>query len=153
MNPKNWLSLTVRVRDINLVAKRPKLVSELRKLTLSPTSGLSYDLTQMLREAGNREVKCKVLLAYRWTKLVGWAMLSREGTDFIFNKEGEFYRGKQGPLFQVYVAPEYRRQGIASALYLKASRSLGKETIHITPWDEAGFALYATFPGVNRKYL
>src|SRR5271170_6725680 len=116
MNLKNWLTLTVRTVDFNLVAKQPDLLAKLRKLTLNTYSGLNHELTRMLNAVEERTVNCKILLAYRFNDLVAWAILSKEDTDFVFYETMDGFKKEDGWLFQVFVDNNHRRQGIASAI-------------------------------------
>ena len=153
MNLKNWLTLTVRVVDFNLVAKQPDLLAKLRKLTLAPYSGLNHELNQMLKDVQERSVNCKILLAYRFKDLVGWAILSKEDTDFTFSETLQGFKKEDGWMFQVYVDPNQRRQGIASELYKMAQRRIGNDVICVCPWDNNSSGFYNKFPNVNRKNL
>lgn len=153
MNLRNLLTLTVRTMDFDLVAKQPELVRKLRKLTLDPYSGLNHELTQMLTAAETRSVQCKVILAYRFRKLVGWAILSKETTTYRFSRSPTGFNAEHGVLFQVYVDPEYRRQGIASEIYKKAQALANRELIHVCPWDSRSHYFYENFPTVQTKSL
>jgi hypothetical protein len=109
-NLRNLLTLTIRQVDFTLVAKQPELVSKLRELTLGPRSGMNNELDWMLPavEEG-RSINCQILLAYRSKDLVGWALLSKEDTDFYFSGTGNSYQSIDGWLFEVFVSPDHRR--------------------------------------------
>lgn len=153
MNLKNLLTLTVRTVDFNLVARQPELLAQLRKLTLSPYSGLNHELTRMLKDVEEREVKCKVLLAYRFRKLVGWAILSKETTHYNFSRSYEGFKSENGLMFQVFVDPSYRRQGIASEIYKTAQQMTNNEVLHVCPWDERSTNFYTRLTNVQTKWL
>lgn len=153
MNLKNWLTLTVRVVDFNLVAKQPDLLAKLRKLTLAPYSGLNYELSRMLHDINERPINCQILLAYRFKDLVAWAILSKEDTDFTFSESLQGFKKEYGWMFQVYVDPNQRRQGIASALFEKAQKHIGDDVICVCPWDYNSSNFYDSFPNVKRKNL
>lgn len=153
MNLKNWLTLTIRTLDFNLVAKQEDLVAKLRELTLAPHSGLNYELNRMLKDAQTREVNCKVLLAYRFKELIGWAILSKESTDFFFRDSGGGFDGTDGWMFQVFVDPSHRRDGVGSEIYKTALKTVGSDVIHISPWNDTSYKFYATFPSINTKHL
>jgi ribosomal protein S18 acetylase RimI-like enzyme len=153
MNLKNWLTLTIRVRDFNLVAQQPLLLAKLRKLTIVPGSGLNYELDRMTKAAKERFVDCQIIMAYRLNNLVGWAILSREDTDFVFSWERDGFKGEEGCMFQVYVDPDYRRQGIASEIYKEAQKLAVDEVIHVSPWSDESEMFYDSFQNVNRKDL
>jgi ribosomal protein S18 acetylase RimI-like enzyme len=152
MNLKNWLTLTIRTLDLNLVAKHPDLVSKMRELTLGPHSGLNYELNRMLKDCQTREVNCKILLAYRFKELIGWALLSKEDTDFFINSQGGFH-GADGWMFQLYVNPSHRRAKIGSELYRTALKTVGNEVLHVSPWSDASYKFYAALPNANRIEL
>src|SRR5208337_3552157 len=84
MNLRKFFLLTIRVRDFNLVAQRPELLAQLRKLTLHSYSGLNLELNQILKNLVTRPVSCKVVLAYRWRELVGWGLLSNEDSNIYY---------------------------------------------------------------------
>ena len=153
MNLKNLLTLTVRTIDFNLVAKQPELLSQLRDLTLSPYSGMNHELNRMLQDVETREVNCKVLLASRFRKLVGWGILSKETTHFSFSRSFEGFNAENGMMFQVFVAPAYRRQGIASEIYKKAQQMVNNELLHVCPWDDRSTNFYTRSTTVSTKWL
>lgn len=153
MNLKNMLTLTVRTMDFNLVAQQPELLAKLRKLTLDPYSGLNHELDRMLEDVKTRSVNCQVILAYRFSNLVGWAILSKETTTYNFMRSGDGFNSENGVLFQVFVDPEYRRQGIATEIYKKAQQLANNEILHICPWDTRSHYFYEKFSDVKVKWL
>jgi GNAT superfamily N-acetyltransferase len=153
MNLKNLLTLTVRTADFNLVARQPELLAELRKLTLSPYSGLNHELNRMLEDVKTRSVNCQVILAYRFRKLVGWGILSKETTHFSFSRSYEGFKSENGMMFQVFVDPSYRRQGIASEIYNKAQQLANNELLHVCPWDVRSISFYTSRTKTTTKWL
>lgn len=153
MNLKNLLTLTIRTIDFNLVARQPVLLEKLRKLTLSPYSGLNHELNRMLEDVKQRSVDCQLLLAYRFRTLVGWAIISKETTHFRFSRSSEGFKSEYGRMFQVFIDPAYRRQGIASELFKKAQQMTGDETLCVCPWDERSEGFYSKFMDVKTKWL
>ncbi len=153
MNIKNFLTLTIRVKDYNLVRRQPELVKELRKLTLYPQSGMNHCLDNLERRAAERMVDCKILLAYRSQELVAWALLSKEATNYSFINSGDGYYPSQGTLFQVYVNPAHRRQGIASELLKVARRKAGASRLCVCPWDTASEGFYQNYSKFHFKRL
>lgn len=153
MNLRNLLTLTIRTLDFNLVARQPALLAKLRKLTLNPYSGLNCELNRMLEDVKTRPVECQLILAYRFRTLVGWGILSKETTDFKFSRSLNGFKSQDGKLFQVFVEPSYRRQGIATEMFKKAQEIAGNETICVCPWDERSEGFYSKFPQVNTKWL
>lgn len=152
MNLKNLLTLSIRVEDFNSVAEKPELVAKLRKLTLHSYSGMNHELNWMLREAKNRKINCKILTGFRSRKLVSWALLSKEDTNFSFRNSPDGFRSTDGSMFQVYVHPDYRRQGIASEL-LKVARRKANGRLCVCPHDFKSEKFYANFQNYNAKEL
>jgi GNAT superfamily N-acetyltransferase len=153
MNLKNWLTLTIRTVDFNLVAQQPRLVEKLRELTIAPYSGLNYELTRMLKDAEERTVNCKILLAYRFDKLIAWGILSKEDTNFDFVNSDTGFKVEDGHLFQVFVDPNYRKQGIASELFQVAKKLVGNEVLCVCPHDRKSTDFYTKHSITNMKYL
>jgi GNAT superfamily N-acetyltransferase len=153
MNAKNFPALTIRARDFNLVAKQPQLLKQLRKLTLYPYSGLNRELDTLLPLSEQRRVKCQVLLAYQSKKLVAWALFSKEESSMRFAITHRRFQPHDGILFEVYVHPDYRRQGIASEMMKVARRKAGAFQLCVCPWDERSRAFYDTFCHYNAKWL
>lgn len=156
MNLRNFLTLTIRTLDFNLVARQPVLLAKLRKLTLNPYSGLNCELNRMLEDVKERSVDCQLILAYRFRTLVGWGILSKETTDFKFSRSLDGFRSEDGKLFQVFVDPAYRRQGIATELFKKAQELVGDEVICVCPWDERSESFYGRYlldPKIKTKWL
>lgn len=152
MNLKNFFTLTIRAEDFNLAAKKPVLLKQLRKLTLHPYSGLNHELNSLLKVIQIREVRAKILMAFRKKELVGWALMSREPSDFWFAK-GQGFKEGDGVLFQVFVNHAHRRQGIASEILKVARRKAGPYRLCICPWDEQSQSFYSKFPNYKKKEL
>jgi ribosomal protein S18 acetylase RimI-like enzyme len=145
MNFKNWLTLTIRVEDFNEVVKRPEFIKKLRKLTLHSGSGMNYELDHLTEACNTRRVQCKVLSAYRKGMLVGWALLSREPTDYYFQNSPKGFDSTYGTLFEVYVHHEHRRQGIASELLRVAKRKANSSRLCVCPWNVSSTNFYDKF--------
>lgn len=106
----------------------------------------------MLKDADVREVNCKVLLAYRFKKLIAWAILSKEDSTFKFTKSDHFH-SNDGWMFQVFVSPDYRRNGIGSEIFKKALGTVKQEVVHICPWNDTSYSFYKKFSHIKYKHL
>lgn len=135
------------------MANQPELLKQLRKLTLHPYSGLNRELDNLLKLVAQRPVHAQVMLAYRQRKLVGWALLSKEDSAMRFAHTGEHYRASDGMLFEVYIHPDHRRQGIASELMKVARRKTGASRLCVAPWDERSTGFYSKFMHYRAKWL
>jgi GNAT superfamily N-acetyltransferase len=153
MNIRNFFTLTIRARDFNLVAHEPELMKKLRKLTLHSYSGLNRELDYLTKTALYRPVQAQVLLAYRQDKLVGWALLSKEESNMKFYYSDSQFRPSDGLLFEVFINPDYRRQGIASELIKVARRKAGATRLCVAPWDERSLGFYKKFSHYKSKWL
>lgn len=153
MNIKNLFTLTVRAVDFNLVAQRPELLKQLRKLTLYAYSGLNREMNGLINTMSHRPVRAQVLLAYKQDKLVAWALLSREPSAMQFMHTDEYFHPSDGVLFEVFVHPDYRRQGIATELMKIARRKAGPYRLCVAPWDERSTSFYSTFKNYKNKWL
>jgi GNAT superfamily N-acetyltransferase len=152
MNIVNLLTLTIRVQDFNLIASDRGLIKKLRKLTLYPYSGMNKELNHLEKDAKVRAVDAKVLLAYRSGKLVAWALMSREESDFWFQNTG-YYNPHDGYLLEMFVHPKYQRQGIGTELMKVARRKAGITRLCVAPWDDASEKFYSRFKNYRAKWL
>ena len=145
MNLTKLFTLRIHTEKFDDVAKKPELINRLRSLTLHPGSGMNYELNHMLQSAKTRSVNAKCLLAYYNRELVGWALLSREQSNFIFTHSWSGYNPNQGTLLQVFVNPDLRRKGIGSALVKAARKKAGPSQLCVCPWDNRSKKFYQNF--------
>lgn len=150
---ENSSNLTIRSLDFNLLPSHPQLVKQLRKLTLHPRSGMNREMNVLFKIIEKRPVEAQVLLAYRSTKLVAWALLSREHSNMVFSNTWKHFEPTDGMLVEIYVDPTYRRQGIGSVLMKVARRKAGSRQLCVAPWDELSRAFYQTFPNYKNKWM
>ena len=154
MNLKNLLTLTIRVEDYTLVANKPGMIEKLRELTIAPYSGMNHELTSFESISRYRQVNCQILTAYRRGELVGWALLSKEKSDFYFPNASEgFEPTRDGVMFQVFIHPNHRREGIASELLKVARRKVSGDRLAICPHDSPSINFYGNFTHYNHKML
>ena len=146
------INLTIRVEDYNIVAERPDFLSKLRALTLYNTSGMNHELDSFEKIRQERPVNVQILTAFRDELMVGWALLSREQSDFPFNVE-DGYNPIDGSLFEVYVDPSHRQQGIATELFKAAKRQVNGQRLCVCPHDEPSIKFYQNFLDCNNKHL
>lgn len=151
LNLSEFFSLTIRVSDYNLVARKPELLQKLRELTLSPGSGLNHELNAFATISKTRPVKAQIILAYKNRKLVGWALLSKEDSTYPFARVMGF-KAHDGALFQVYVHPSYRKQGLASKMFTKA-KSICPDELCVCPHDVVSHRFYDKFENQYSKVL
>lgn len=152
-NKQKSEDLTVRVSDFNLVAQRPGLLKKLRSLTLHSSSGMNHELDALTRLVKQRRVNAKVILAYQDATLVGWAILSKEDSNFYFPNTYDSFTPAQGVLFEVYVDPKYRRKGIGTKIMETAKKKAGTQTICLCPWDSNSRGFFKNFQKYNPREL
>jgi GNAT superfamily N-acetyltransferase len=129
----------VKVRDFNLIFRNKKMMSELRSLTLHKDSGMNSELNDLIAIALRRKVKAKVILGYFNLKLVSWALVSKEPSNFFKSCFGK----RSGVLFEVFVDPRYRRKGIGSTLFKKAKVHARPYKLDTCSWDSVSSYFYS----------
>jgi len=142
----------IEIFDFNSVYKSNKVMSELRRLTLGSWSGMNYELDNLSILAKQRKVKVKVITAKRQNKMVGWALLSKEDSNFPFERSN-FVSKRDGALFEVFVDPKHRRTGIATALLKKARKHTGSSHLCVAPHDRKSNAFYDKHNMYKQKRL
>ena len=153
LKKKDLPGLTVRVSDFNLLAQRPGVIKKLRTLTLHSGSGMNNELDSLLSLVKRRPVDCKVIRAYIDSKLVGWAILSRENSNFNFPNTDNGFSSDQGVLFEVFVSPEHRRKGVGTKIIETAKKKSGGQPICLCPWNSTSRAFFNNFKKYNPKEL
>lgn len=107
----------------------------------------------MSKDATERTVNCQILLAYLEEELVAWALVSKENTDFCFMRANYGFSAANGTLFQVFVNPDYRRQGIATKLHERALQLAKDDDLYVCPWDFTSTEFYNKRLTTNTKWL
>lgn len=154
MTLKKDFSFKVRTLDFNKVARDTTLLTILRSLTLHSYSGMNHELNNLITRVISSEiVDVQILVAIHQETIVGWALLSREASNFHFTNVGDGYRPAMGTLFEVYVEPQYRRKGIGSRLMKAALRKVGYGTICYCPWDHTSREFYKNFKHIQHVKL
>lgn len=143
------------VKEFNDVAKDFKLVSVLRSLTLNRNSGMNNELTTLSNLATTRKVNCKVLLCYDNTDVVGWALVSRESSEFNFfgTCKGFSVSELNGVLFEVFVKSSHRRRGIGSEFIKMAKKRAGTKHLCISPWDKRSQKFFSNFEHYKHRKI
>lgn len=148
-------SVSIRVKDFNEVVKDDKLLKSLRKLTLVFSSGLKKEVDNLVEISKSRPVRAYALLAYKQVKLgtnpklVGWSLLSKEKSVMCFGRRHNFFHSTDGYLFEVYIKPSYRRQGIATELFRIAKRKAKPYQLCVAPWDVASTKFFNNFKHIT----
>lgn len=129
---------TIRVRDFNLIFKNKIIMSKLRELTLQPDSGLNNELNDLTTLALTRRVEAKIILGYYDGNLISWALCSKEPSSWYSTHWGR----RNGALFEVFVLPEHRQQGVGKAIFEMAKAYASPEELDICPWDDISQSFY-----------
>lgn len=145
-------AIKIKVASFSTIVKKPSLIKKLRELTLYYKSGMNYELDSFMEILKTRAPKVKILTAYKGRKLVGWALVSKEPSDFYFpNRDG--YQPDLGTLFQVFVDNDFRKQGIATNL-LKVAQKIAKDDyLCICPHDYTSRKFFDNFKDFKTKSL
>lgn len=136
MIAKNDVKFTILTQSFNEVFLNKKLMLLLRGLTLTEDSGLNHELSSLEKISLNREAKAKIFIARTGSQIIGWAILSREYSRFPFPNGTNFFKPEYGSLFELFVSPQYRRQGVGTALFKEARKNAGPYQIGVCPWDK-----------------
>mgnify|MGYP001619169783 CR=1 FL=1 len=144
--------IKIKNYDINLILKEPILLSRLRELTLSPRSGMNYELNNFKKIANVRPVQASALVVYLENEIIAWALLSRENSKFSFKNFTEFNAG-HGILFEVYVDHAHRRRGVGSILLKKARKIANGTRLCIAPHDYPSDRFYEKIVDFDHKVL
>jgi len=86
----------------------------LRELTLHSRSGMNVFLNDFSK---TKPLTAKAILVYHQDKIIAWGLLAYQVDGW---QRIEFDVPLNEPNIQIYVAKEYRRKGIGTAIYLKA---------------------------------
>lgn len=147
----NFFAIKIVAKDFNEIVHEKELLNELRRLTLTPSSGMNYELDRIIHFSKERPVKAQALLAYRHKELVAWAILSEEPSNYFYNNGG--FNPEDGVLFEVYVQPSHRREGIGSQLINKAKNLVGDKKLCVCPWDGNSHCFFSKFTHFNYKTI
>lgn len=144
--------LTIRMEDYNSASQRPEFMKQLRNLTLYPSSGMNCELNSFERIQKERPVNAHVITAYHNDAMIGWALLSKERSEFPF-MNSDFFNPEDGFLFEVYVDWNYRKKGVATQLFKVAKRFAREETLCVCPHDVPSEGFYRKLSDYNNKHL
>lgn len=157
MNSDN---LIIRVQDFNVSVKNPELMAQLYQLTLFKNkcvSGMTYELDKLSILSEKRYVNAKILLANRNNELVGWALLSREESNFMNRFDprcSDWYNpNEHGSLFEVFIKEEHRRTGIATELLKVARRKASPYALCFVPHDPISYSFYNNFKHYDHRII
>ena len=117
-------------------------IKQLKKLTLNHWSGMTYELNNFEKISKTRIVNARIIIVEDNDKIIAWALLSKENSDFAFDKR---YHPSTERLFQVYVSRDFRRQGIGSQLLKLARKKAYPYKLHVSTWDTVSESFYKKF--------
>lgn len=149
----NKLKLKIEVLDFDNAVKNKEIMSSLRKLTLCKDSGMNHELDELTIRSRVRSVKAKTILAKNEDKIVGWALLSRENSTFVFTLGKNYRPNVDGALFEIFVDPKFRRKGVGSSLLKTARKHAGPFSLCVAPHDNAGYSFYNKHKAYKQKRL
>jgi GNAT superfamily N-acetyltransferase len=114
---------------------------------------MNHELNNFEKIRQTRPVNCQILTAYRNRELVGWALLSKERSHFGFHNSHNGFDPVDGIMFQVFIDPAYRKQGIASELLKVAKRKANGNRLCVCPHDGPSEKFYGNFKNYQPKHL
>lgn len=143
--------LIIRVKNFNEIANDLILLKSLKRLTLNYFSGMSHELRSFEKISKIREVKAKIILSYIKNELVGWALMSKEPSDYFFKKLPQGFDPSYGVLFEIFISYFYRRQGIGTEMLKVARRKADPYKLYFVPWNNISDKFYNKFKRYNYK--
>lgn len=125
--------ISLHTYEMDEIIRNDLLCSTARRLTLYRTSGMNIALDCYKAESEGRSINAKGIFAFKGEVAVGWCLLTHEGDGMSFSpKEGY-------SCVQIFVDPDYRRQGIGSALLREAAVVAQGTIISCYGWSNEGF--------------
>ncbi len=135
MSLTSWFRVEIEATDYNAIHRDTHLLSTLRNLTLGYYSGMNYELTAFEQLIKERPVDCNILLARRYDKIVAWAIVSNESSEYSYFMDIRGFSAKDCSLFEVYVDPLFRRCGIGKKLFETAKNLANGKKLCVCPHD------------------
>lgn len=140
--------MTVKITtiDANKALQNHYLIKSFRRLTLYQFSGMNCELDDLLDLAKNKKINAKMVMAHINNVMVGWALMSREPSNFRFTK-GLYDKNvaKKYTLVEIFINPKYRRKGIGTAILQRALKltSITKhQPFAVAPHDDPSENLF-----------
>jgi len=141
----------LQVKNLNDYINDKDFISNLRALTLNKDSGSNKELTALQKmKDENGVIDAKAIIAHTPEGMIGWALFSRESSKCCFSYK---FHSDQGVLIHIYVKPEARRSGAASAILKKARRLAGNKVLCVIPWSEEATKFYRKNSDLKLKSL
>lgn len=133
---------TIETVEMNHCINNPTIMGYLRGMVIDEYSGMSIMLDEFINGRYPRDAKA--IIASVDEEPVAWALFTLdtdEYNDIIFdNPSAETY-------LQVYVKPEYRRQGIGAVLFLKGQELAAGRSIGLSKHDRVSKAFFEKVEG------
>jgi GNAT superfamily N-acetyltransferase len=152
-------NLILRVQDFNVTATKPEFIAELYTNTLyagKRESGMTYELRNLLQKSKSKLVDARIILAHKNEEMAAWALLSREESYFLnngFDSDPWFDPAKDGTLLEIFVKPQYRRQGIGTEIVKLARRKAKPYKLCFVPWDTISHTFYGNFKHYDHRLI
>jgi GNAT superfamily N-acetyltransferase len=143
-------NIELNFKDFNDIYSDSEFLKKLRKLTLYSWSGLNYELNHLISKCNFRKVDASIITASIDGLMVGWALCSREKTDYCFKTP---FDPLNSVLFEVFVDERYRRRGIGSEIMRVARRKYSNLNICVAPWDDTSNKFFKKFDSFNTKKI
>lgn len=121
--------ISLRTYEMEEILRNEELRKAARRLTLDPYSGMNValNLFQSKLDAGC-SIDAKGIFAFKGEWAVGWCLLTREG-------DGKSFAPKDGfACVQIFVDPDFRREGIGSTMLKEVTAIYPGATINCYGW-------------------
>ena len=152
MDPKSLdeRRLSFKTFEMDLILQTPHLHNMARSLTIHEYSGMNRAMNHYQSLLGTRPIDAKGIFAFYDEIHIGWVLLTYEKDDMSF-------RPKPGhACVQVYVRPDYRRNGVGAKLLrmaeqIKTANTVINVYLHDEPDFFAPFILTNNFQSVYQE--
>jgi GNAT superfamily N-acetyltransferase len=133
MSVFNPTKIKLDIIEMDEIVRSTEIMKTCRALTLGGVSGMNSALDYYKLLAGTRSINALGIFANYGSICVGWALFTYEDDQFYFTaRDGNVCT-------QIYVHPNYRRQGIGKKLMDKATILAKPDTMNVYAWSNWNF--------------
>jgi GNAT superfamily N-acetyltransferase len=139
----------IYLRNFDTIKEKKILIDQLRTLTLHPNSGMNKELDNLSRISKCRKTNAKIVLASYKREIIGWALISKEKSDFSFSlKYYDGYSPEYGTLVEIFVDPRFRKLGIGTKI-IEFAKTKINDKICFCSWDKLSKSFFDNFKYLN----
>lgn len=133
INKINHNLLRLKTIEMDDIVSDNELLSVARYLTIFPSSGMNKALDYYRELHKERSVNALGIFAYHMAMPIGWALFTYESDAYSFDPvEGQ-------ACAQIFVQPEYRRQGVGSELIKLVGKMAQPDIVKVYDYENYSF--------------